>query len=57
MTQRAGDLLREEIASLGPVRRSEIETARQEVVALARTLMQRGDIRADGQAHDDELVD
>ena len=57
MTQRAGDLLREEIASLGPVRRSEIETARQEVVALARTLMQRGDIRADGQADDDELVD
>ncbi len=57
MTQRAGDLLREEIASLGPVRRSEIETARQELVALARTLMQRGDIRADGQVEDDELVD
>ncbi|MEZ6011215.1 MAG: FliG C-terminal domain-containing protein [Hyphomonas sp.] len=57
LTQRAGDLLREEIASLGPVRRSEIETARQELVALARTLIQRGDIRADGQAEDDELVD
>ncbi|MEZ5999140.1 flagellar motor switch protein FliG [Hyphomonas sp.] len=57
MTQRAGDLLREEIASLGPVRRSEIESARQELVALARTLMQRGDIRADGQVEDDELVD
>ncbi|MBD3768708.1 MAG: hypothetical protein IE925_01085 [Rhodobacterales bacterium] len=57
MTQRAGDLLREEIASLGPVRRSEIEAARQELVALARTLMQRGDIRADGQVEDDELVD
>ena len=57
MTQRAGDLLREEIASLGPVRRSEIEGARQELVALARTLMQRGDIRADGQVEDDELVD
>ncbi|MEO1965935.1 FliG C-terminal domain-containing protein [Hyphomonas sp.] len=57
MTQRAGDLLREEIASLGPIRRSEIETARQELVELARTLMQRGDIRADGQVEDDELVD
>jgi flagellar motor switch protein FliG len=57
MTQRAGDLLREEIASLGPVRRSEVEAARQELVALARTLMQRGDIRADGQVEDDELVD
>ncbi len=52
MTQRAGDLLREEIASLGPVRRSEIEAARQELVALARTLMQRGDIRADGQVEE-----
>ena len=58
MTQRAGDLLREEIASLGPVRRSEIEMARQEMVALARTLIHRGDIRAGGQANeDDELVD
>lgn len=57
MTQRAGDLLREEIASLGPVRRSEIEAARQELVGLARTLIQRGDIRADGRAEDDELVD
>jgi flagellar motor switch protein FliG len=57
MTQRAGDLLREEIATLGPVRRSEIEGARQELVALARTLMQRGDIRADGTVEDDELVD
>jgi flagellar motor switch protein FliG len=57
MTQRAGDLLREEIAALGPVRRSEIEGARQELVALARTLIQRGDIRADGQVEDDELVD
>lgn len=57
MTHRAGDLLREEIASLGPVRRSEVDAARQELVGLARTLIQRGDIRADGQAEDDELVD
>ena len=57
MTHRAGDLLREEIASLGPVRRSEVEQARQELVGIARTLIQRGDIRVDGQAEDDELVD
>ena len=29
----------------------------QELVELARTLKQRGDIRADGQVEDDELVD
>ena len=31
--------------------------SQQELVELARTLMQRGDIRADGQVEDDELVD
>ena len=40
MTQRAGELLREEIDMLGAVRRSEIETARMELVDLARTLSQ-----------------
>lgn len=58
MTKRAGDLLREEIAMLGPVRRSEVEGARQEIVALARALIHRGDIRAgQNDDDDDELVD
>ncbi|MEZ5947596.1 MAG: FliG C-terminal domain-containing protein [Hyphomonas sp.] len=57
MTRRAGDLLREEIATLGPVRRSEVEAARQELVALARTLVHRGDIRSGDQTDEDELVD
>lgn len=58
MTKRAGDLLREEISMLGPVRRSEVEGARQEIVELARALIHRGDIRAgQNQDDDDELVD
>ncbi|MEZ5997296.1 MAG: FliG C-terminal domain-containing protein [Hyphomonas sp.] len=57
MTRRAGDLLREEIATLGPVRRSEVEASRQELVALARTLVHRGDIRSGDQTDEDELVD
>lgn len=58
MTKRAGDLLREEISMLGPVRRSEVEGARQEIVELARALIHRGDIRAgQNQNDDDELVD
>jgi flagellar motor switch protein FliG len=57
MTQRAGELLREEIDMLGAVRRSEIEAARMELVDLARTLIERGDIRA-GRPHDeDELIE
>lgn len=56
MTSRAGDFLREEIEALGPVRRSEIDAARGELVALARKLIQRGDIRTDDKA-DDELIE
>jgi flagellar motor switch protein FliG len=57
VTQRAGDLLREEIAALGPLRRSDIEAARTELVELARQLISRGEIRA-GKANDlDELVE
>ncbi len=55
MTQRASDLLRDEIASTGPVRRSEIEAARAEIIGLARTLIKRGDILS--QDADDELIE
>ena len=55
ITQRAGDLLREDIAGIGPVRRSEIDAARAEVLTIARTLVKRGDILARPQ--DDELVE
>jgi flagellar motor switch protein FliG len=55
MTQRAGELLRSEIESSGPVRRSEIQTAQAEIVALARTMVKRGDIMSADE--DDELVE
>jgi flagellar motor switch protein FliG len=57
VTQRAGDLLREEIAALGPVRRSEVEAARAELVELARQLIGRGDIHARKDTDPDELVE
>ena len=56
MTSRAGDLLRGEIEAAGPVRRSEIETARTEIIAMARTLVNRGDILS-GDSEDDELIE
>lgn len=55
ITQRAGELLREDINSTGPVRRSEIEAARAEVLTVARTLVKRGDILT--QSPDDELIE
>nr|WP_225908106.1 FliG C-terminal domain-containing protein [Hyphomonas sediminis] len=59
MTQRAGELIREETAALGALRRSEIEAARFEIVGLARQLIQRGEIRAaDAKGPlEDELIE
>jgi flagellar motor switch protein FliG len=58
MTRRASDLLMEEIASEGAVRRSDVEAARQELVQLARTLIHRGEIRPGTRNdEDDELVE
>ncbi len=59
MTQRAGDLLRDEIAALGALRRSEVEAARQEIVSLARELIRQGEIRpgAGRAILDDELIE
>ncbi|MEM7330155.1 MAG: FliG C-terminal domain-containing protein [Pseudomonadota bacterium] len=55
MTQRAGNLLRDDIAATGPLRRTEIESARAEVLNIARTLVKRGDILV--SPHDDELIE
>ena len=57
LTQRAGDLLREEISALGAVRRSEVEPARANLVELARQLISRGEIRAGKASEQDELVE
>lgn len=55
VTQRAADLLREDIAAIGPVRRSEIDAARAEVLQVARALVKRGDLLPQNQ--DDELIE
>ncbi|MHA7899696.1 MAG: flagellar motor switch protein FliG [Henriciella sp.] len=55
ITQRAAALLREEIANAGPVRRSEIDAARADVLAVARALVKRGDLLP--QSADDELIE
>ena len=56
ITQRAGELLREDVAATGPVRRSDIETARVEVLTLARALASRGEILT-SETEDDELIE
>ncbi len=56
MTKRAGEMLTAEIEAAGPVRRSEIEGARREIIAIARTLARRGDILSD-EDEMDELIE
>lgn len=57
LTTRAGDLLREEIAGLGPVRRSDVDAARARLVDLARQLISQGDIHAGKVSREDELIE
>lgn len=55
MTQRAGELLREDIDASGPLRRSEVESSRTKIANQARTLIKRGDMLS--REEDDELVE
>jgi flagellar motor switch protein FliG len=57
MTRRAGELLREEIAAQGSVRRSDVDAARHELVSLARKLIEQGDIRVGNHIEDEDLVE
>ena len=56
MSERAGKLLKEEMASMGPVRLKDVDEAQMYMVNLAKELAQKGEIMlADGGA-DDELI-
>lgn len=56
MSERAAKMLREDMASMGPVRLRDVEEAQQSMVVLAKDLAAKGEIvLADGRG-DDELV-
>ncbi|ADE15434.1 flagellar motor switch protein FliG [Nitrosococcus halophilus Nc 4] len=48
MSKRAGEMLREDLESKGPVRLSEVEAAQKEIIAMARRLAKAGDISLGG---------
>ncbi len=56
MTQRAGNLLREEMTALGAQPRKEVEAARAALVSLARNLIDSGDIRPASDVHDEDFI-
>src|SRR5580704_17296690 len=56
MSERAGKLLREEIAAMGPVRLKDVEESQAYLVAVAKDLAARGEIVISDGSGEDELV-
>jgi flagellar motor switch protein FliG len=56
MSERAGKLLREEIAAMGPVRLKDVEESQAYLVSVAKDLAARGEIVISDGSGEDELV-
>ncbi|HWW65133.1 MAG TPA: flagellar motor switch protein FliG [Sphingomonadaceae bacterium] len=56
MTERAGKLMRDDIAAMGPVRARDCEEAQASLVRLAKTLGDRGDIVLVDPKSDDAMI-
>ena len=56
MAERAGNILREEMDTTGPVRLKDVEEAQSKIVALAKELSEKGEIVIPEGGGDDELV-
>jgi flagellar motor switch protein FliG len=56
MSQRAADMLKEDMEALGPVRLKDAEVARQTIVALVRELDSQGEIDIRGSGGDQYVV-
>lgn len=50
MSQRAGDMLREDLETRGPVKLSDVEMAQKEIITIARRLADEGQISLGGAA-------
>ena len=55
LSERAGKMLREDIANLGPVKLRDVDDAQASIVALAKDLAAQGDIQI-SQSKDDEMI-
>jgi flagellar motor switch protein FliG len=56
MSERAAKILREDMASMGPVRLKDVDGAQQAMVNLAKDLAAKGEIMLAGSGNDDELI-
>ena len=53
MSQRAGEMMRDDLEAMGPVRLSDVEAAQKAILATARSLSDKGEIMLGGGAGDD----
>jgi flagellar motor switch protein FliG len=56
MSERAAKLMREDMASMGPVKLKDVEGAQQEMVVVAKALADRGEIMLAESGGEDELI-
>jgi len=56
MSQRAAEMLREDLESKGPVRLSEVEAEQKEILKIARRLAEEGQIQLGGGAGGEQMV-
>lgn len=53
MSQRAAEMMRDDLEAMGPVRLSDVESAQKAILATARNLAEKGEIMLGGGAGDD----
>ncbi len=55
MSQRAAEMMRDDLEAMGPVRLSDVEGAQKAILAIARNLAEKGEIMLGGGAGDDYI--
>lgn len=56
MSQRAAEMLKEDLESKGPVRLSEVEAEQKEILKVARRLADEGQIQLGGRGGEDQMI-
>ena len=56
MSERAAKIMRDDMASMGPVRLKDVDGAQSGMVQIAKDLAQRGEIMLADGGRDDELI-
>ena len=55
MSKRAGEMLKDDLEAMGPVRISDVEAAQKDILAVARRLADAGEIMLGGGGSDEFL--